>query len=195
MTRTPPDVEPSEVEPSGFRVDRALPLGRHPIFAAFPGIDALATAARLVPEADRRRSLFATVEVELVAEDLWMYVAPSEIPPGARPGWRPVISPAQDCIVIGEHHLRTSASLVLFLDIYHELCHILQRRGGADLWPPGKSYVQRWTEVEAYRFVIDEARRLGVSDEFLREYLRVEWISADEHRTLLAAVGVAAQNP
>ncbi len=183
-------VEPSEVEPTGFRVDRALPLGRHPIGAAFPGIDALATAARLVPDAAARRSLFASVQIELVAEDLWMYVAPFEIPPGARRGWRPVVSPAQDCVVIGEEHLRTSASLVLFLDIYHELCHLLQRRGGAELWPPGVSYVRRWTEVEAYRFVVHEARAMGVSDEFLREYLRVEWISRREHRELLTALHI-----
>jgi hypothetical protein len=78
------------------------------------------------------------------------------------------------------------------MDIYHELCHVLQRQGGADLWPPGVSYVERWTEIEAYRFVVDEARALGVPDSFLREYLRVEWISDDELRTLLEALHVPA---
>jgi hypothetical protein len=45
--------------------------------------------------------------------------------------------------------------------------------------------VKRWTEVEAYRFVVEEARTMGVSDDFLREYLMVEWISVKEHRELL----------
>ena len=184
-----------EPEPEGFRPARTMRGGRHLILEGFPGLDRLAPARRLVPEARARTELFESTDVELVDQDLWMYVAPYDMPAVHRPGWRPVISPGRDCVVVGRGHLGSSPSLVLYLDIYHELCHILQRRGGADLWPPGKSYVQRWTEVEAYRFVIDEARRLGVSDEFLREYLRVEWISADEHRTLLAAVGVAAQNP
>ena len=181
--------------PDGFRVARDLPLGRHPLLDAFPGLDRLETAARHVPDARRREALHRETLIELIPEDVWMYVAPEAVPPDARGRWKPVLADGHDCIVIGEEHFRKSPELILFLDIFHELCHILQRRGGADLWPPGKSYVQRWTEVEAYRFVIDEARRLGVSDEFLREYLRVEWISADEHRTPLAAVGLAAQNP
>jgi len=38
--------------------------------------------------------------------------------------------------------------------------------------------------------VVEEARQLGVSDEFLRDYLRVEWISDDEHRALLERLEV-----
>ena len=79
---------------------------------------------------------------------------------------------------------------MLFLDIYHELCHVLQRQGGADLWPPGVSYVHRWTEVEAYRFVVNEARSMGVPNEYLADYLRVEWISEEEHRELLSQLGI-----
>ena len=82
---------------------------------------------------------------------------------------------------------------MLFMDIYHELCHVVQRQGGANLWPPGVSYVKRWTEVEAYRFVVEEARTLGISDKFLRDYLKVEWISAGEHRELLAELHVPAK--
>lgn len=184
------DLAAREPRPDGFRVERELPNGRHPILRAFPNLDRLPPAQRLVTDRKGRDELFASTEVELVDQDLWMYVAPYEVPLFSRRGWKPVVSPGRDCIVVGHEHLRTSPSLVLFLDIYHELCHVLQRRGGADLWPPGLSYVERWTEVEAYRFVIDEARRLGVSDAFLREYLRVEWISDAEHRTLLAALGV-----
>lgn len=180
----------AEVVPPGFRIDRDLPLGRHAILDAFPGLDRLPTAKRLVPDAAARRRLFAETWVEIVDQDLWMYVAPFEEPPGARREWRPVLSPGADCIVVGAGHLRTSSPLMLYMDIYHELCHILQRRGGADLWPPGVSYVKRWTEVEAYRFVVNEARALGVPDDYLRDYLRVEWISDDEHRELLAEFGV-----
>jgi hypothetical protein len=182
----------AEVVPEGFRIERDLPVGRHPILAAFPGLDRLPTAKRLVTDAAARRRLFGATSVELVDQDLWMYVAPFEAPKNARRGWRPVVSPGADCIVVGANHLRTSSPLMLFMDIYHELCHILQRQGGADLWPPGVSYVKRWTEVEAYRFVITEARAIGVPNDYLREYLRVEWISDEEHRELLAEFGVPA---
>lgn len=186
--------EPVEVTPDGFRVDRELPVGRHPLLRAFPGLDGLPPAARLVRSTAARRRLFGQTSVELVPEDVWMYIAPHERPSGARSQWRPVLTaPGSDCIVVGENHLRTSPSLMLFMDIYHELCHVLQRRAGAELWPPGVSYVRRWTEVEAYRFVVNEARRFGVTDEYLREYLRVEWISDDEHRELLRTLAIAPE--
>ncbi|HTT16446.1 MAG TPA: hypothetical protein VMH49_03700 [Thermoplasmata archaeon] len=179
--------------PPGFRVQRDLSVGRHPILAAFPGLDRLPPAERLVVDPTERSRLFGETSVELVDQDMWMYVAPWEIPAFARRrGWNPVVSPGQDCIVVGAGHLRESPELILFLDIYHELCHVLQRRAGANLWEPGLSYVERRTEVDAYRFVVDEARALGVADDYLREYLKVEWISAKEHRQLLAAVGVPA---
>jgi hypothetical protein len=177
-------------KPVGFRVARGLPLGRHAILEVFPGLDRLPPGRKIHADPKVRRRLFSTTEVELVAADLWAYVAPREVPTFTRRGWEPVVSPDTNCIVLGEGHLRESEEMILYLDIYHELCHVLQRDGGAELWPPGVAYVDRWTEVEAYRFVVDEARRLGVPDAYLREYLKVEWISAAEHRKLLRALEV-----
>lgn len=171
--------------PKGFRITRDLPVGRHPLLAAFPDLDKLPPASRLEPDPVKRVILFDETCVEVVDEDMWMYVAPHEIPKAARREWRPIVSPGSDCIVVGQSHLKESPAIMLFLDIYHELCHVVQRRGGANLWEPGVSYVKRWTEIEAYRFVVEEARALGVSNRFLRDYLKVEWISDDEHRELL----------
>ncbi|MGA8302452.1 MAG: hypothetical protein WA691_08580 [Thermoplasmata archaeon] len=176
--------------PKGFRVSREMPPGRHPLLAVFPGLDKLPPAKRLEPDPAKRSRLFDDTCIEVVDEDMWMYVAPWDLPPSFRGRWTPVVSPGSDCIVVGKSHLHDSPALMLFMDIYHELCHIRQRRGGANLWEPGVSYVKRWTEVEAYRFVVEEAHSLGVSDEFLREYLKVEWISVKEHRTLLVELKV-----
>lgn len=176
--------------PEGFEVARDLEVGRHPILAAFPNLDRLPTARKLTPDTRARARLFGETQIELVDQDLWMYVSPRELPKGVRREWRPIVSPDSDCIVVGANHLHESPLLTLYMDIFHELCHVLQRRDGANLWPPGMSYVERWTEVEAYRFVIDEARAMGVSDQFLREYLKVEWISDAEHRKLLNKLGV-----
>ena len=118
-----------------------------------------------------------------------MYVAPHRLPPDASARWRPVTSRA-DCVAVGQSHLRRSPALVLYLDILHELYHILQRWDGRSLWDDAYAYVDRPTEIEAYRFVVREAHRLKAGDPFLRSYLRVEWISREEHRRLLAHVGV-----
>jgi len=190
MPATRRKARPESPVPKGFRVTRDLPVGRHPLLAAFPGLDQLPAAERLQPDSAARAKLFDETCVQVVNQDLWMYVAPWDMPPGARGEWKPVLSPGSDCIVIGKGHLADSTAIMLFMDIFHELCHVIQRHGGANLWAPGVSYVKRWTEVEAYRFVIDEARRLGATDDFLRDYLRVEWISEDEHRQLLESLEV-----
>ena len=189
MARKEPTGAPPE--PKGFRVERTLAPGRHRLLAVFPGLERLPLARRIEPDAAKRTPLFGSTEVEVVDEDMWMYVAPHEVPKTSRArGWKPVVAPTSDCIVVGLGHLRESPALVLFMDIYHELRHVVQRRDGANLWEPGVSYVERWTEVEAYRFVVAEAKELGASDAFLRDYLKVEWISDEEHRKLLSAVGV-----
>ncbi len=177
--------------PTGFRVERTTPLGRHPLLRVFPGLGALATARRQASSAADRAKLYGTTEVELVDEDLWMYVAPrTKLKSIRRRRFDPVVSPQANCIVVGESHLRTSEELVLFMDIFHELCHIQQRERGEELFDRPESYVRRPTELEAYRFVVAEARRLRVDDAFLREYLRVEWITDEEFAELLGAMGV-----
>jgi hypothetical protein len=183
--------EPAKMEspPPGFRVARKIPLGRHPILAVFPGLDRMDTAKRHEPDAAERKRLHTETFVEIVDADMWMYVAPWEAPKGVG-RWRPVVTPKVDCIVIGEGHLRTSPELILFLDIFHELCHIRQRHAGMELFDRRYSYVRSPTEVEAYKFVIEEARQLGVSDSVLRDYLLVEWIDKKEYHELLETMGV-----
>ncbi|MGA7862362.1 MAG: hypothetical protein WCB19_11010 [Thermoplasmata archaeon] len=176
--------------PAGFTIERSLSSGRQPILKVFPGLDALPTARHLQSDPTKRTELFRSTQIELVEDDLWMYVAPWEIPAARRGRWNPVLTPGLDCIVVGLEHLRESPAFTLFMDIFHELRHVLQRQDGAQLFGGGQSYVRRPTEVEAYRFVVDEARGMGVTDGFLRDYLRVEWIDDGEFLELLSAVGV-----
>ena len=51
--------------------------------------------------------------------------------------------------------------------------------------------VERPTEIEAYRYTVQEARRLGLSDERICEYLKTEWMSDRDLRFLAGAVDVA----
>ncbi len=52
------------------------------------------------------------------------------------------------------------------------------------------SYVDRPTEIEAYEIAVEEARRLGMKDDEIFDYLHVEWISHDEHKRLASRIGI-----
>lgn len=94
-------------------------------------------------------------------------------------------------IVVGLEHLKNSDKKILYLDIVHELVHVKQQRQGLDLYDKSYSYVDRPTEVEAYSIAVEEARRLGMQDPEIFDYLHVEWITPDEHKRLASAVGLS----
>ena len=94
-------------------------------------------------------------------------------------------------IVIGLEHIKNSEKKILYLDIVHELVHVKQQRQGLNLYDKSYSYVDRPTEVEAYAIAVEEARRLGMKDSEIFDYLHVEWITPDEHKRLASAVGLS----
>jgi hypothetical protein len=176
--------------PKAFQVSRELPPRRYPLLQVFPGLDRV-PAFRKYPVATTERTRLAEATTVRIAPQRgeWMYVAPHRVPPDADARWRPITARG-DCVVVSGQHLRKSSSLVLYLDILHELYHVVQRRHGRELWDEAYAYVDRPTELEAYRFANQEARRLGVTDAFLRDYLRVSWVSPKEHRRLLVNLDV-----
>jgi hypothetical protein len=78
----------------------------------------------------------------------------------------------------------------VYLDIIHELVHVRQFREGKDLFDPRFAYVDRPTEIEAYAVAVEEARRIGLSEEEIFNYLEVPWISLEEHKRLARSTGV-----
>ncbi len=93
-------------------------------------------------------------------------------------------------IQISIRHLKDSDAIVLYLDIIHELVHVKQHRQGLDLYDRTRSYVDRQTEIDAYVITVKEARKLGLSDQEISNYLQVEWITPEEHRRLAARLKV-----
>jgi hypothetical protein len=178
--------------PSPFQVSRDLPPGNYPLNRVFPGFIKADAFPRYPGPAERTRALADGTTIQVIADETWMYVAPRQPPPFAEAvGWKPFTSPT-DCIVVGRKHLAESPSITLYLDIYHEFFHILQRAAGRELWDIEHGYVDSPTELEAYGFSIAEARRLGVPEAFLRSYLEVEWVSPADHLRLLKNLGIAA---
>jgi hypothetical protein len=176
--------------PSPFRISRDLLPGNYPLTHVFPGFLDAPPFPKYPGPLEHTRALAEGTTIQILAEDMWMYVAPHQAPPFAEEaGWKPFTS-ATNCIVVGHKHLAESPSITLYMDIYHEFFHILQRDAGRELWDPKYGYVDSPTELQAYGFSIAEARRLGAPDSFLRSYLEVEWVSPSDHRRLLRNLGL-----
>jgi len=76
----------------------------------------------------------------------------------------------------------------LYLDIVHELIHVKQFRSGLNLFDDRFTYVDSPTEIEAYKLTVNEARNIGLSCKEIKEYLKVDWITEDEHKRLVDSV-------
>ncbi len=93
-------------------------------------------------------------------------------------------------LIVSAYYLKTGESVCKYLDVLHELVHVRQYREGKQLFDEAFEYHDRPTELEAYKHAIKEARRLGMSDSEIFEYLKVDWMSEDEVRKLARNVGV-----
>jgi len=67
-------------------------------------------------------------------------------------------------IMISAKYLRRGDRTDIYLDLIHELVHVRQFMEGKELFDVHYSYTERPTEVEAYRYAVKEARRIGLSD-------------------------------
>jgi hypothetical protein len=92
-------------------------------------------------------------------------------------------------LLVNERYLNTGDKSEIYLDVVHELCHIKQWLDGKDLFDNKYTYVDRPTEIEAYKYTIQEARRIGFSDERILEYLKTEWLTDEEIKRLSKNVG------
>ncbi len=94
-------------------------------------------------------------------------------------------------LVISKGYLSSGDKTDIYLDLVHELCHVKQFMDGRELFDPNYDYVDRPTEIEAYSYAVQEARRLGLDEERIRCYLRTEWMSEDDFERLAKSVNVS----
>jgi hypothetical protein len=93
-------------------------------------------------------------------------------------------------LLVNARYLKNGDKTEIYLDIIHELCHVKQFMDGKELFDPRFDYVDRPTEVEAYRYAVQEARRLGLSDEQICTYLKTEWMNQEDLKKLARYVEV-----
>ena len=93
-------------------------------------------------------------------------------------------------LLVNARYLKKGNKVDVYLDVIHELCHIKQWLDGRELFDNSYNYVDRPTEIEAYRYTVEEAKRIGLSDKRIMEYLKTEWINETELRRLANAIGI-----
>jgi hypothetical protein len=100
------------------------------------------------------------------------------------------VSDTDGHLMVNKRYLSTGRRQDIYLDVVHELCHVRQHMEGRDLFDPRYDYVDRPTEIEAYRYAVLEARRIGLSDAEIRLYLKTEMMSTKALAQLIKNIGV-----
>lgn len=100
------------------------------------------------------------------------------------------VSDVDGHLLVSTYHLKHSDFKTLYLDIIHELYHLKQFLEGKQIFSSELSYVDNPIEVEAYRFTVEEAKRIGLTKEEIIDYLKVDWIDKEEHKRLIRKLGL-----
>jgi hypothetical protein len=93
-------------------------------------------------------------------------------------------------LMVNKRYVATGRKLDLYLDVIHELCHVKQHMDGRELFDPRFDYVDRPTEIEAYRYAVQEAKRIGLNSANIRVYLKTEMMSTKALEKLIGNMGV-----
>ncbi len=93
-------------------------------------------------------------------------------------------------MLVNVKYLNSGSKTDIYLDVVHELCHVKQWMEGRELFDPNYEYVDRPTEVEAYRYTVQEAKRIGLTKEQILLYLKTEWLTEADLDKLVKNMGV-----
>jgi len=156
-----------------IKINRNITPGDYTLVDIFDGLKEVAILIQVFKTREELDDVFLKTKVIVEESDHYMYVKNNDA-----------------SIVIGFQHLQNSDSKILYLDIIHELVHVMQQRQGLDLYDKSYAYVDRPTEIEAYEIAVLEAKNLGMNKEEILDYLLVEWITTEEHRRLASHVGL-----
>jgi len=105
------------------------------------------------------------------------------------------VSDVDGHLIVNAHYLSKGDIVDIYLDIIHELVHVKQFMDGRELFDSYYRYIERPTEVEAYRIAVAEARRLGLSEQRICQYLRTEWMSDEDFKKLTEILNVKCKSP
>ena len=156
-----------------IKINRNITPGDYSLAEIFNGLKEVSILMKVFKTKEELDDVFLKTKVIVEESDHYMYVKNDDA-----------------SVVIGFRHLQNSDSKILYLDIIHELVHVMQQRQGLDLYNKSYAYVDRPTEIEAYEIAVLEAKNLEMNDEEILDYLLVEWITPEEHKRLASHVGL-----
>jgi hypothetical protein len=156
-----------------FCIHRRLEPGQYRLMDVFADIRTYGILLAIFADAEEIDRVMANTKVFVVDQPYEMFVNNDDA-----------------SITIGLTHLRQASDEFLYLDIIHELCHVKQHLQGKNLYDRSMAYVDRETEIEAYRVTVQEARRIGLNDDAIANYLHVSWITPEEHKRLARKLDV-----
>jgi hypothetical protein len=93
-------------------------------------------------------------------------------------------------LMVNQRYLNNGDRAEIYLDVVHELCHVKQHMEGRHLFDQKYDYVNNPTEIEAYRYAVLEAKRIGFSNQRILRYLQMEWMSDEEVKCLVSNIGI-----
>ncbi len=91
-------------------------------------------------------------------------------------------------------YLKRGDAKEIYLDIIHELVHVKQFMDGKQLHGVRFDYIDNPTEIEAYHHTVKEAKRIGMSNEEIYEYLKVDWITEEDAKKLAKTLGIESSS-
>jgi hypothetical protein len=156
-----------------FCINRNLEPGQYSLAEVFADIRTYGILPAIFADSEEIDGVMARTKVFVVDQPYEMFVDNDDA-----------------SITIGLKHLRRASDEFLYLDIIHELCHVKQHLQGRNLYDRSKAYVDRETEIEAYQVTVQEARRIGLKDDAIANYLRVPWITPEDHKRLVRRLDV-----
>jgi hypothetical protein len=156
----------------GVRLERNAPTKLYPFTRFFRGFENVPTIRELF--GPRTAEILRAEKVEFFSTRFG-YMGTSDV---------------DGHLLINTRHLQESPFATVYLDLVHELRHVKQFRDGKPLFYPKLSYVDAPSEIEAYRFTVQEGRRIGLPERQLVDYLKTEWMTDAEHRRLARRCGL-----
>jgi len=154
---------------------RSVKIQTYPFMDYFKGFEKV-DAVRLV-FGEKTVDVLGSLRVEFISSR-WAYMG---------------VSDSDGHLLVGANYLKNGDIIDIYLDVIHELVHVRQFMEGKKLFEERYNYVERPTEVEAYRHTVEEARRLGLTDKRICLYLKTEWMSDEDFKRLASTLNVKCE--
>lgn len=157
------------------RILRNAQVSLHPFTDYFKGFEKVEAVRRLF--GDKTESVLHDLKIEFSGRRGYMGV-----------------SNVDGHLNVSAEYLNKGDIIDIYLDIIHELTHVKQFMEGIELFDNRYNYVNRPTEIEAFRNAVEEARRLYLSDLRICEYLKTEWMTDDDLLFLAKTLNVKCKS-